>query len=85
MSNNKPVSIVLQIELPNEVAEELFEMYLHDCLKLGKADAFYFLTRNGEAIHHRDAHLEPENKLGKAIAALQTGELFFSDTKKQSQ
>ena len=80
LPDNYPVSIILKVDLPNAVAADLFEMSLHDSINLGKLDGFYFLTRNGHPIRHSDAHLEPENRLGRAISALQRHEILYADT-----
>ena len=75
-----PISIVLKVDLPSETTASLFEMRLHDDIALGRIDGFYFLTRNGHPIRHADAHLEPENRLGRAISAIQRGEILHADT-----
>ena len=75
-----PISIVLKVDLPNETAAYQFEMKLHDLLNEGKMDGFYFLTRNGHPIRHSDEHLEPENRLGRAISAIQRGDILHADT-----
>jgi len=80
LPDNYPVSIILKVDLPNAIAADLFEMSLHDSINLGRIDGFYFLTRNGVPIRHSDAHLEPENKLGRAIAMVQSDELLIADT-----
>lgn len=80
LPDNYPVSIILKVDLPNEVAADLFEMSLHDSINLGRIDGFYFLTRNGHPIRHGDEHLEPENRLGRAISAIQRGDILHADT-----
>lgn len=80
LPDNYPVSIVLKVDLPNAIAADLFEMSLHDSINLGRIDGFYFLTRNGHPIRHGDAHLEPENRLGRAISAIQRGDILHADT-----
>lgn len=77
LPDNYPVSIILKVDLPNAVAADLFEMSLHDSINLGRIDGFYFLTRNGQPIRHSDEHLEPENRLGSTIAALQRDEIIY--------
>jgi hypothetical protein len=78
LPDNYPVSIVLKVDLPNETAASLFEMSLHDSINLGRIDGFYFLTRNKTPIRHSDEHLEPENRLGRAISAIQNDEILFT-------
>lgn len=74
-----PVSLVIKVDLPNESAVDLFEENLHDLIKLGRVDGFYFLTRNQQPVRHQDAHLGPENRLGRAISAVQTGKIFVAE------
>ena len=78
LPDNYPVSIILKVDLPNGVAADLFEMGLHDSINLGRIDGFYFLTRNKVPIRHSDEHLEPENRLGRAISAIQNDEILFT-------
>lgn len=78
LPDNYPVSIILKVDLPSETAATLFEMHLQDSLNLGRIDGFYFLTRNKTPIRHPDEHLEPENRLGRAISAIQNNEILFT-------
>jgi hypothetical protein len=49
-------------------------------LKLNKIDGYYFLTQNGAPFHHREEHLELENRLGRSIAAIQRNDILIADT-----
>lgn len=78
LPDNYPVSIILKVDLPNAVAADLFEMSLHDSINLGRIDGFYFLTRNGQPIRHSDEHLELENRMGRAISAIQNNDILIA-------
>jgi hypothetical protein len=78
LPDNYPVSIILKVDLPNAVAADLFEMSLHDSINLGRIDGFYFLTRNGQPIQHSDEHLELENRMGRAISAIQNNDILIA-------
>ena len=53
---------------------------VEDMLKLNKIDGYYFLTQNGAPFHHREPHLELENRLGRAISAIQRNDILIADT-----
>lgn len=76
-SGNNYTKLVLQIDLPTDKLET-FEMHLADMLELSKIDGYYFLTKNGAPVHHRDEHLELENRFGRAISAIQRDEILIA-------
>ena len=76
-TGNYPISIILKVDLASEDAADAFEQKLHDQIEDGIVDGFYFLTRNGDPVRHTDEHLEPENRLGNAISAIQRDEILY--------
>ena len=76
-SGNNYTKLILKIDLPTDRLET-FEMHLEDMLKLNKIDGYYFLTQNGAPFHHREEHLELENRLGRAISAIQRDEILIA-------
>lgn len=77
-SGNNYIKLIVQIDLPTNKLET-FEMHLEDMLKSNTIDGYYFLTQNGSPVHHRAAHLEIENNLGRKIAAVQGDEIMIVD------
>lgn len=77
-SGNNYTKLIVQIDLLTNKLET-FEMHLEDMLKSNTLDGYYFLTQNGSPVHHRAAHLEIENNLGRKIAAVQGDEIMIVD------
>ena len=53
---------------------------LEGMMSANQLDGYYFLTQNGKPVHHSEAHLEPENRLGRAISAIQSDNILIADT-----
>lgn len=75
-SGNNHTQLILKIDLRSDTMNEL-EDSLEECLSNGTIDGYYFLTRNGVPIVHRDEHLAPETRLGYAISTLQSDDILI--------
>lgn len=77
IADNFPVSLILKIDLSTNDRVDRLENALEALLTDGTIDGYYFLTRNGVAVHHRENHLHSETTLGRKIAAVQSVDLPF--------
>ena len=76
-SGNNHKRIVLMVDLESTQHDQFITL-LEDGLDDGILDGFYFLTVNGAPVHHRDEHLELENRLGRAISAVQQNDILIT-------
>lgn len=77
IGDNFPVSLILKIDLSTNDRVDKLENALEALLTDGTIDGYYFLTRNGVSVHHKETHLESETNLGRKIAAVQSVDLPF--------
>jgi hypothetical protein len=80
LPDNYPVTLILRLDLPNPKFLNHLEMNLEGMMSANQLDGYYFLTQNGKPVHHSEAHLEPENRLGRAISAIQSDDILIADT-----
>jgi hypothetical protein len=76
-SGNNHKRIVLMVDLESTQYDRFITL-LEDGLDDGILDGFYFLTVNGAPVKHRDEHLELENRLGRAVSAIQQNEILIT-------
>lgn len=72
-----PVQLIVKLDIPSEDCVFKIEDHLEEAFANGILDGYYFLTRNKVPVVHRDEHLEPENRLGCAIAAIQNDDILI--------
>jgi len=73
-SGNNHKSIVLMVHVESKNYDRFLSL-IENGLEDRILNAFYFLTVNGSPVDHRAEHLEPENRLGRAISAIQTADV----------
>jgi hypothetical protein len=77
MTIQNPVTLILRLDLPDPKFLSHLELHLESMLTANQLDGYYFLTKNGAPVHHRDEHLELENRLGRAISAIQNDDILI--------
>jgi hypothetical protein len=80
MTIQNPVTLILRLDLPDPKFLDHLEMHLESMLNANQLDGYYFLTKNGIPVQHREPHLAEENRLGRSIAAIQNEEILLADT-----
>ena len=73
---NGSTTIILRIDLPDDKRDDFLEL-MEQGFNRGTVDGFYFLTQNQVPVHHKEPHLQYENRLGIAIAAIQRDDVLI--------
>ena len=77
MTENNHKCIVLMVHVESKNYDRFLSL-IENGLEDRIMNAFYFLTVNGSPVHHSDEHLEPENRLGRAISAVQRNDILIT-------
>jgi len=73
---NGSSTIILRIDIPSDQRDNLLDLFEHG-FNRGIVDGYYFLTENQVPVKHNEPHLQYENRLGIAIAALQNEDVLI--------
>ena len=74
---NGSTTLIVRIDLPDDQRDNFLDL-MEEGFKRGSVDGYYILTQNTIPVHHKEPHLQYENRLGIAISAIQRDEILIT-------